>query len=418
MPSIPNIPNIGPAPSTHAASKPRDSGALVELARQHAAAFAPTRATFDRENRFPREHFEALKASGYTGATVPQDCGGMGVDPATLAEAQMLLAEGDGPLAVALTMHLFNVAIRSDFYRLGDTRQKGFLEAVAGKPWIVGASTSDPMTHTGYSASGTNDTVRTAEAVDGGYRVNGRSTFGSLCEVADYFGSSALFNDPARGERILNFQVPMDSKGVEVQHNYDTMSIRSSASHDVVWNDVFVPTEACVDRPVRTWDRFNNIFYAWFSPTISACYLGIAKAARDFAVERVGHITQKPFPVDGRHVASQQMLAGQMQQDYLVALAMLRQTAAGMPEAKDRAEPQIQELMACQRFITETAIRIVDTAMRLCGGASIQRKLPLEQHYRDVRAAIIHPPWSGLDGASMLGKLVFGLPLDKFEDWH
>jgi alkylation response protein AidB-like acyl-CoA dehydrogenase len=421
MPPIPHIPDLSRKPAPPAGAPPAShappSGRLVALAREHADAFRPHVRTYDRENRFPHAHVDAMKASGYTAGTVPSECGGGGASVLELARAQMALAAGDGPMAVAINMHLFNVAMRADFFRLGDARQRAFLENVVQKHWIVGASTSDYQANTSVSVSGVNDTTRTATPVEGGFRINGKSTFGTLCAVADWFGTSATYTDPQRGERVLNFQVPLDSPGIEVLNNYDTMSIRASASHDVVWKDVFVPAEACVDRPVRTWDRFNNVFFSWFSPSISACYLGIATAARDYAVARAQERVQKPFDQPMSHYPGNQILAGEMEVNLRVARTMLEATAAKLDTAERRADPPVEDLVACQRFCTETAITIVDQAMRMAGGSAIQRKEPLEQHYRDVRAAIIHPPWSGYEGAAMLGKLIFGMPLDQMPRW-
>jgi alkylation response protein AidB-like acyl-CoA dehydrogenase len=389
----------------------------MAIAAQHAADFRPHMKRFDRENKFPFEHIDAVKASGYAAMTVPAELGGGGADVLTMARCQHALAQGDGPFAVAFNMHLFNVAMRADYWRLGDKRPTSLLESVVQKHWILGASTSDYGANTSVSVSGINDSARTAVLEDGFFRINGRSTFGTLCEVADYFGSSASYMDPVRGERVLNFHVPINMPGVEIQRNYDTMSIRASASHDVVWNDIRVPVDAVIDRPARTWDTFNNIFFAWFSPSISACYLGIAQAARDYAIAKVQKRVQKPFDKPMSHYPGNQILAGEMEVELRVAMTMLEGTAAKLDTAEKRANPPVEDLVACQRYCTETAISIVDKAMRMTGGSAIQRSEPLEQHYRDVRASIIHPPWSGYEGAAMLGKMIFGIPFDQLPRW-
>ena len=42
---------------------------------------------------------------------------------------------------------------------------------------------------------------------------------------------------------------------------------------------------------------------------------------------------------------------------------------------------------------------------------------PLEQMYRDVRAAIVHQPFQGYDALAWLGKLAFGIPHDTLPRW-
>ncbi len=49
--------------------------------------------------------------------------------------------------------------------------------------------------------------------------------------------------------------------------------------------------------------------------------------------------------------------------------------------------------------------------MRMVGGAALFKKNPLEQMYRDARAAVIHQPFAGLEGKALLGRRAFGLPV-------
>jgi alkylation response protein AidB-like acyl-CoA dehydrogenase len=95
---------------------------------------------------------------------------------------------------------------------------------------------------------------------------------------------------------------------------------------------------------------------------------------------------------------------------------MLLQTAGALREPSDRANPPIQDLLACKYFVTETAVSVVDKAMRMAGGAAISRSGPLEQMYRDIRAGIIHP-LAGHDVLGLLGKLAFGIAPDTMPRW-
>ena len=53
---------------------------------------------------------------------------------------------------------------------------------------------------------------------------------------------------------------------------------------------------------------------------------------------------------------------------------------------------QMEELIVTAKYVaTNNAIRAVDHAMRVVGGASMSRTLPLERYYRDVRAGLSHP---------------------------
>ena len=63
------------------------------------------------------------------------------------------------------------------------------------------------------------------------------------------------------------------------------------------------------------------------------------------------------------------------------------------------------------QFVMESCVQVVDKAMRMVGGAALFKKNPMEQMYRDVRAAVIHQPFAGMEGKALLGRRTFGLPV-------
>src|SRR5262247_2081568 len=146
---------------------------FIALAAAHAEDFKTRVARHDRENTFPFENIDAMKASGYTAITVPTELGGGGANLLDFVLAQERLAQGDGPTAIAINMHLFNVAVLADLWRLGDETQRPFLQAIARDRQIWCFPGSDPRMNTVVGFAGFNDTTRRAEKVAGGYRVNG-----------------------------------------------------------------------------------------------------------------------------------------------------------------------------------------------------------------------------------------------------
>jgi alkylation response protein AidB-like acyl-CoA dehydrogenase len=389
---------------------------FLELAAAHADDFKTRVTQHDRENSFPFENIEAMKTSGYLTMTLPAEFGGGGASLMDLVLAQHRLAQGDGPTAVAINMHVFNVGLRADLWRLGDELQRPLLEACGRDRAIVCSGTSDPRMNTVVGFAGLNDTTRRAEKVEGGFRINGRAGFGSLCVCADIFEETAHYDDPVKGPLCLYFRVPAKTAGVTIQNNWDTMSIRASASHDTVWENVFVPDANITARPAGVWDTYNSTFVSWFMPSISACYQGIAQAARDYVVKWANQRTQLPFERPVSHYPGNQFLAAEMEVGLRSAHAMLIQTASSLSESSLRANPPLMDVLACQHFVTETAVSVIDKAMRIAGGAAISRSGPLEQYYRDVRAGIIHP-LAGWDALAVLGKLAFGIAPDTMPRW-
>ena len=104
---------------------------FIEMAAAHAEDFKTRVAQHDRENSFPFENVQRMKASGYTAITAPEELGGGGGDILDLVLAQERLAQGDLPVAISINMHLAGVGWIADLWRLGDKkdgRAKSLLE--------------------------------------------------------------------------------------------------------------------------------------------------------------------------------------------------------------------------------------------------------------------------------------------------
>jgi len=391
---------------------------FVAMAAAHADDFKTRVAQHDQENSFPHENVDAMKASGYTALLVPEEFGGGGATPLELGITQERLAYGDLPMAIAVNMHFGAVGILADVWRLGqkDKRLKidavePMLKAVVNDKIIFAAPVSDPKMNSSLGFGGINDTTRHATKVDGGYVINGKSGFGTMTACADYLLTTARYNDPDNGPQSLLCFLPANTEGVEIQNNWDTMSIRSSQSNDVVWNNVFVPEEAAVPRPTQTWDAVANIAASWWAAAGPACYIGLAQAARDFAVDWVAGRTQEPFDQPMTRYPGNQLLAAEMEIGLRSARAMHRQSIAAQEDIQIRSQDDLVNLISYCQFVMESCVQIVDKAMRMVGGAALFKKNPMEQMYRNARAAIIHQPFAGMEGKALLGRRVFDLPV-------
>ena len=175
-------------PSAAARVMSADSVALVELASTLATErFAPRAAGYDEAAEFPTENYVDLHEAGLTGMRVPEEHGGLGVDPLTFAMCILAVARGCASTALTLTMHT-NV-LGSFVDGLGTDEQKTwyFGEAIDDAR-LFASITSEP----GASARErfVLSTTFTPMA-DGAYRIAGTKHFCSLADAADYFSFRA-----------------------------------------------------------------------------------------------------------------------------------------------------------------------------------------------------------------------------------
>jgi len=75
--------------------------------------------------------------------------------------------------------------------------------------------------------------------------------------------------------------------------------------------------------------------------------------------------------------------------------------------AEARLDPdpeQLRRAWAASYTAMETAPEVAALAIRACGGGSLMRNLPLEQHYRDARCGSVMLPWSAEVCLELLGR--------------
>ena len=388
----------------------------VEMAAQHADDFASRAAQHDRENSFPFENFAAMQASGYTNMAIPEELGGGGASLLDICMAQERLARGDGATALAVNMHLGLLWVMGDIWRSSGEPGHPLLEKIAQERLIVFGAVTDPAMDSLKGATGFGYTTVKAERVDGGFCINGRKAFGTNSPVGDLFGSTAIYHDPVEGDVNLLFIIPKDTPGLVCQHDWDTLGMRASASHSWVFQDLFVEDAAITRRKPWEWDEYVRGIWAWHGGTFCSIYLGIARAARDFAVEYTKRRTRLPFQQPESHYPGSQFLAAQMDISLKAAWAFQTEIAARLSDPQTRDEQSYVDAFAMQYFCMHAAVEVVNKAMDMMGGSALAKRLPLERYYRDVRSGPMHPI-GGYDALEVIGKHAFGIARDSEPRW-
>ena len=285
------------------------------------------------------------------------------------------------------------------------------MENLAKNRLIVCGAFTDPAVDTLRGFSGLCYTIVKAEKTDGGFRINGRHSFGTNSPVGDFFSSSAVYNDPDEGEVALAFTIPMDTPGVVCQNDWNTMGMRCSGSHSMVIDNAFVPDDVVFRHPTWEWGQLERLVLSYQGGTFCTVYLGIARAARDFAINYTKDRTRLPFNHPESYYPGNQFLAAEMDIGLKSAWAWQLEIAERLTDPFARDDEVIIDAIAMQYFCMRTAIDVVNKAFEIVGGAALAKRLPLERYYRDVRAGPIHP-MSSYGALELIGKHAYGLPRD------
>jgi alkylation response protein AidB-like acyl-CoA dehydrogenase len=184
-----------------------------------------------------------------------------------------------------------------------------------------------------------------------------------------------------------------------------------------VLKDAWVPGQAMVGvRSPGDTDVGANVLMAWFCSSVASVYLGVAVAARNFAVEWAR--TRKPilFERPIGHFPGVQFHVADMEIELAAARALIRQTATEWMAGGLRERDDLARLILPKYHATNTAIRVVDQAMGVVGAPGIFRRHPMQRFYRDVRPGPFHPMTNDV-AKELIGKTALGIPMEFLPRW-
>lgn len=356
----------------------------LEKIRHIAAGLRDQLVADDLEGRFPHAFLDGLRKSGLLGLPAPVEYGGRAIGLAASAELVREIGKADPSTALVVVMHYINLAT------LPRGRwSKPLLDKVVGggarNGELINALRVEPDLGTplrgGLPAT-------TAARTPTGWRLSGRKIYSTGSEGLTWglVWARTDEDDP----RIGQFLVPLSAPGVRVERTWDTLGLRGSASHDVVFENVDLPPEHAADirKPVE-WQTRADDSANWIGVLLGALYTGIAEAARDWIV----HFLKNRIPANlGKPLAElprQQEAVGAIEELLAVNLRLVRSLAA---EIDAGTPPRATEGSFVQHVTTGNAIIAVEKALKLSGNHGISRNNPLERHYRDVLCGRIHSP--------------------------
>ena len=385
---------------------------LVALAESLADEIGPRAADHDRDASFPVDSLAAVKRCGYLAAPVPEQLGGLGATSVhDVLVASSRLARGDAALTLGVNMHLvfvLNVLRRWQIATAaGDERRaRAFgktLEEVAREGTVFASAGSE------LRQDLTRPTT-TAKRTETGWIVSGHKMFCTMAPAADVLYTAVTYVDDGGRERYGYAMVPSRTPGVVVHDDWDALGMRASSSHSVSFRDVRVPLSALrggfpVGDAVEYIER--NLAAGLFH---AAAALGIAESAHASAAAGLAQRNELD--------PHTQMLAAESFVDLSACRAVFSRAAALIDEHHERnptsrgtAEEMTRlfaEAQSAKVFIGEAAVRIVDRALALSGGAGYLNGSPLARAYRDVRAMPFMHPLGANRAYAFLGQLTAG----------
>ena len=342
----------------------------------------PRSALYDQEATHPKENWQDLFGQGLLAMSVPEEYGGMGLDP--LSYVMVLEEIAKGCSSTSMTLHMHSTVIRFIAATATAQQKARFYPEVVDGGKMFGSWGSEPNT-----SLGRNFFMETsAEQADGGYLINGVKHFCTMAGAASFmqvFCSLGGSDDMANNSMLI--LVPADSPGLNITGEWNTLGMRGTVSPSVEFTDCFVEESYVLGKP----GEFLKVGVVESFPLgYAAVYLGTAAAALDFTTEFCKTRIFKPDTVPISNDPIIQRHLGDLSIHLDAARAVLYQSASQW----EQADATTRGLLAAKAkyLCSEAALETTSRAIQIVGGRSAHKNMPLERAFRDVRTSTLMPP--------------------------
>ena len=340
----------------------------------------------------------ALKDSGLINLFLPRSLRGLEADPITCAKVVQSVARLDS--SAGWFLMVANAARLSAATWPQSLVEELWLDHPAA---IVAASSNKPMK---------------AQRIDGGFRVEGQTSFASGCRFATWFLTPAVCSGPS-GDEWIAVLVPMSE--CEIVPNWSVLGMRGTGSHDIRIS-AFVPTHhtiVSVGMDAKRNAYYDGALYRCSHRIVFATYVPVSLAVAQLALEALSELAQNKTPYAGDSKLKLRSLA---QIKFGRALGIYRAAYGyffdALDDAWQRAKrneiPTSSERAALYLAGTHTVQACADVVRLVAeaaGSSIIYRDNPLERHVRDMEV-LRHHGFTSEQRFGSVAQVLWDAPLD------
>jgi isovaleryl-CoA dehydrogenase len=351
-------------------------GDNADMIRASAARYAnerimPLAAKIDAEDWFPRDELWAeMGALGLHGITVAPEDGGLGLGYLEHVLAVEEISRASASIGLSYGAHS-NLCV-NQISRWGNAEQKAkyLPKLISGEH--VG---SLAMSEAGAGSDVVSMKLK-AEAVQGGYRLNGTKFWITNASHADTLVVYAKSGEGSRG--ITAFLIEKGDEGFTIGQKIDKMGMRGSPTAELVFDDCFVGEERIMG-PLHGGVGVLMSGLDYERVVLAGLQLGIMQACLDVVIPYVRE--RKQF---GKSIGSFQLMQAKIA-DMYVALNSARAYTYAVARACDSGQTTRFDAAGAILLASENAVKVAGEAIQALGGAGYTKDWPVERFFRDAK---------------------------------
>jgi glutaryl-CoA dehydrogenase len=319
-----------------------------------------------RAERFDREVFNEMGDLGFLGSTIEGVGSGIGFVGEGLIARETEWVDSAYRSALSVQSSLVMYPIHT--YGTAEMRAK-YLSKLASGEWIGCFGLTEPD-----HGSDPGSMKTRARKVDGGYLLSGSKTWITNAPIADVFVVWAK----DESDTIRGFVLEKGVKGLSAPFIHGKMSLRASATGQIVMDEVFVPAENMFPSVKGLKGPFGCLSHARHSVAWGA--MGAAEfcwqAARDYTLSR------KQF---GRPLAANQLIQKKLA-DMQTEIALGLQGCLRLSRLMDEGKAAPEMISMLKRNSCGKAIEIARVSRDMHGANGISDEYHVIRHVMNLEA--------------------------------
>jgi alkylation response protein AidB-like acyl-CoA dehydrogenase len=350
-----------------------DIDALRDAVREFAAAeIAPRAGEIDRSDQFPMDLWAKMGHLGVLGITVPEEYGGLDLDPVAFALVFEELARGWMGIAGILGSH--SLACRLIAMHGTDEQKQAYLPALATGERRTGIGLTEPDAGTDLQG------IRTVARKDGdSYVVNGTKMRITNARYADPL-PVLVKTDPSaspahKGMSVL--LVEADTPGYQVTKDIPKLGYKGTESCEIQLDDVRVPASQLLGGVEGRGMQQVLSALEWGRVNIAARSVGIAQRAHEEALAYAQQ--RKAFGTPISSFQAIQLKLAQLGTQVQAARLMAYWAADAVRRGRADGATGMAKI-----FCSEVALEAAIDSMKVHGGYGYSTEFEVERLYRDA----------------------------------
>ena len=378
---------------THATAAPltqlsEEESLFYSTVRQFAEeTIGPQVRAMDDAQQFAAGLLESIFELGLMGIEIPEELGGAGGSFFDAVLAIEAISTVDPAVAVLVDVH--NTLVINALRRWATPEQQ--------RRWLPMLASGTVGAYALSEAGSGSDAFALqtrAEAVPGGFRLNGRKLWISNAREAGLFIVFATL-DPAAGYRgITAFLVEKDAPGFSVGRKEDKLGIRASSTCELIFDGCEVTEESLLGEPGKGYkiaiETLNEGRIG-----IGAQMLGLAEGAWGHAARYAKERRQFGKPI--AEFQAVQFTLAEMATEIEAARLMVYNAA----RLKDAGKTYVREAAMTKYFTSQVAERAASQCVEVFGGNGFVRDYPAEKYFRDAKVGKIYEGTSNMQLATI-----------------